>query len=166
MRSRQFSRFKSTPNCVLLATDIAARGLDIPSVDHVIHYQIPRSADAYIHRNGHTARASRDGFSLLMCAPDERRLVRALLGSLDRGRRKNVAVSDFCLTTVTLVGNNVIPEMPIEMDLLDKLKGRVQLAKRIDTTRHKVKKEKHDKNWLREAAEAMEIELDSDLALR
>lgn len=77
-------RFKTTANSILLATDIAARGLDVPAVDHVIHYQIPRSADVYVHRNGRTARAMRSGFSLLMCAPDERRLVRALLGSLGR----------------------------------------------------------------------------------
>jgi len=77
-------RFKTTPNSVLLATDIAARGLDIPAVDHVLHYQIPRSADSYVHRNGRTARAMRKGFSMLMCAPDERRVVRALLGSLGR----------------------------------------------------------------------------------
>ncbi|KAL1759632.1 P-loop containing nucleoside triphosphate hydrolase protein, partial [Schizophyllum commune] len=61
---------KSTPNCVLLATDIAARGLDIPAVDHVLHYQIPRSTDTYIHRNGRTARANAAGFSTLMCALD------------------------------------------------------------------------------------------------
>lgn len=79
-----FLRFKSTPNSVLLATDIAARGLDIPTVDHVIHYQVPRTADAYVHRNGRTARAMRRGFSMLMCAPDERRVLRALLGSLGR----------------------------------------------------------------------------------
>lgn len=62
-----------------------------------------------------------------------------------------------------IVGANDIPDMPIELDLLDKLKARVQLAKKIDSAQHKVKKEKHEKNWLREAAEAMEIELDSDL---
>lgn len=61
------------------------------------------------------------------------------------------------------VDANDIPDMPIELDLLDKLKARVQLAKKIDSAQHKVKKEKHEKNWLREAAEAMEIELDSDL---
>ena len=48
------------------------------------------------------------------------------------------------------------------MDLLDKLKSRVQLARKIDSMQHKVKKENHEKKWLREAAEAMEIELDSD----
>jgi ATP-dependent RNA helicase DDX24/MAK5 len=74
-----------TPNSVLLATDIAARGLDIIAVDHVIHFQIPRSADTYIHRNGRTARAMQKGFSMLMLAPDERRVVKALLGSLGRG---------------------------------------------------------------------------------
>ena len=84
-RLKNLERFKSTPNSVLLATDIAARGLDIPSVDHVIHYQIPRSADTYVHRNGRTARAMRQGFSLIMCAPDERKVLRALLTSLGRG---------------------------------------------------------------------------------
>jgi len=84
-RLKNLERFKSTQNSILLATDIAARGLDIPSVDHVIHYQIPRSADTYVHRNGRTARAMRQGFSLIMCAPDERKVLRALLTSLGRG---------------------------------------------------------------------------------
>lgn len=69
---------------MLLATDVAARGLDVPAVDHVVHYQAPRTADTYVHRNGRTARAARKGFSLLMVAPDERRLVRALMGNLQR----------------------------------------------------------------------------------
>jgi hypothetical protein len=76
--------FKSHTHSILLATDIAARGLDIPLVSHVVHYQIPRTVDTYIHRNGRTARAQRSGFSLLVCAPDERRVVRALFGSLGR----------------------------------------------------------------------------------
>ena len=86
-------RFKQTPKCVLLATDVAARGLDIPSVDHVIHYQIPRTADVYVHRNGRTARAMLEGFGLLMCAPDERKLLRSLLGSLKRS--KNTLITPY-----------------------------------------------------------------------
>ncbi|OSD01508.1 DEAD-domain-containing protein [Trametes coccinea BRFM310] len=144
-RLKNLDRFKSTPNAVLLATDIAARGLDIPAVDHVVHYQAPRTADAYVHRNGRTARAMRRGFSLLMCAPDERRVVRALMHSLGRQEEE-------------------IPEMPVELYMLDKLKARLQLAREIDSVQHKVKKENHERNWLKEAAEAMEIELDSDLA--
>lgn len=82
----KWGRFKASSNAVLLATDIAARGLDIPAVDHVVHYQVPRSADVFIHRSGRTARAMRSGFSLLMCSPEERRVVRALLGHLGRRR--------------------------------------------------------------------------------
>ncbi|RPD61282.1 DEAD-domain-containing protein [Lentinus tigrinus ALCF2SS1-6] len=144
-RLKNLDRFKSTPNAVLLATDIAARGLDIPAVDHVVHYQVPRTADTYVHRNGRTARAMRRGFSLLMCAPDERRVVRALMHSLGREEEE-------------------VAEMPVELYMLDKLKARIQLAREIDSVQHKAKKEKHERNWLREAADAMEIELDSDLA--
>ena len=52
--------------------------------------------------------------------------------------------------------------MAIELSLLDKLKYRVQLARKIETSRHKIKKANHEKTWMRETAEAMEIELDSD----
>ncbi|KAF8155797.1 P-loop containing nucleoside triphosphate hydrolase protein [Crassisporium funariophilum] len=142
-RLKNLDRFVNTPNSILLATDIAARGLDIPAVDHVIHFQIPRSADTYIHRNGRTARAMRKGFSMLMCAPDERRVVKALLGSLGREE------SD-------------IAEMTIELSMLDKLKTRVQLARKIENTQHKIKKTNHDRNWMKETAEALGVELDSD----
>ncbi|THH03666.1 hypothetical protein EW146_g10368 [Bondarzewia mesenterica] len=144
-RLKNLDRFKSHPNAILLATDIAARGLDVPSVDHVVHYQIPRSADVYVHRNGRTARAKRSGFSMLMCGPEERRVVRALLGSL--GRQEND-----------------IPEMLVEHHLLDKLKPRLYIAKEIDKVRHKTKKANHERNWMKATAEAMDIELGSDFA--
>ena len=54
--------------------------------------------------------------------------------------------------------------MAIELELLDKLKARIQLARKIELAQHRVTKEKHDKNWMKEAAQAMEIELDSDFA--
>ncbi|KAE9398102.1 P-loop containing nucleoside triphosphate hydrolase protein [Gymnopus androsaceus JB14] len=93
----------------------------------------------YVHRNGRTARVMRKGFSMLMCAPDERRVVRALLGTLGH-------------------------EISIDLGMLDKLKARVQLARQIETSHHQAKKAKHERNWMRETAEAMEIELDSDFA--
>ncbi|KAF8708201.1 DEAD protein, partial [Rhizoctonia solani] len=142
-RLKNLDRFKSTPSAVLIATDVAARGLDIPSVDHVIHYQLPRTADAYVHRNGRTARAQREGFSLLLIAPNERGIMKGLMESLKRAEP--------------------IVELPIEHDILDRLKHRVQLARQIDAAQHKVKKDNHEKNWLKETAEALEIELDSDI---
>ena len=56
--------------------------------------------------------------------------------------------------------------MTVELYMLDRLKERIQLARQIDNAQHKTKKENHEKKWLREAAEAMEIELDSDFDLR
>lgn len=69
-----------------------------------------------------------------------------------------------CELTTTWTEEDEIAEMPVELYMLDKLKARIQLAREIDNAQHKAKKEKHERNWLKEAAEAMEIELDSDLA--
>ena len=69
-----------------------------------------------------------------------------------------------CELTTTWTEEDEIAEMPVELYMLDKLKARIQLAREIDGAQHKAKKEKHERNWLKEAAEAMEIELDSDLA--
>lgn len=55
----------------MVATDVAARGLDIPSIEHVIHYQIPRTSESYVHRSGRTARASKDGITILLIEPSE-----------------------------------------------------------------------------------------------
>ena len=60
------------------------------------------------------------------------------------------------------VDEDDVPELKVEHDLLDKLKGRVQLARKIDAAAHRVHKKTHDRNWMREIAEAMEIELASD----
>jgi len=60
-------------------------------------------------------------------------------------------------------GEDEIPELPVERDLLDRLKARVELARQIDKMQHGAAKEKYDKNWLKETAEAMEIELDEDM---
>lgn len=143
-RLKTLDRFKAEPRCVLLATDVAARGLDVPHVDHVIHYQLPRSADTYVHRNGRTARARAAGFALLLVAPDERRTLRALMGALGRSDAD-------------------VPEMGIEHDIVDKLKDRLALARKIDSAQHRVKKVNHERKWMREAAEALGVDVDSDV---
>lgn len=142
-RLKNLDRFASSKSGVLIATDVAARGLDIPAVEHVVHFQLPRTADAYIHRSGRTARAKADGFSLQMCSPEERRQQVALMRSLDRPAD--------------------LPELQVEPGFLPKLKERLRIAKEIENARHKVKKKRHDDGWLKEAAEAMDIDLDPDL---
>lgn len=74
---------------VLLATDVAARGLDIPDVDHVVHYQVPRTAETYVHRSGRTARAKNVGSALLLIEPQEHRTYIKLIHTLGRGDNRS-----------------------------------------------------------------------------
>ena len=75
-RERALKSFKDGDIKVLVATDVAARGIDIPAVTHVYNYDLPEVADAYVHRIGRTARAGLDGIAIAFCAPDETRLLR------------------------------------------------------------------------------------------
>src|SRR6056297_18714 len=70
-RERALRAFRSGEVRVLVATDVAARGLDIPDVKHVYNYDLPNVAENYIHRIGRTARAGRDRCAVAFCAPDE-----------------------------------------------------------------------------------------------
>ncbi|BGP22772.1 DEAD (asp-glu-ala-asp) box containing, RNA helicase [Rhodotorula toruloides] len=141
-RLKALDKFKSSPDAVLLATDVAARGLDIPSVSHVVHYQLPRAADTYVHRSGRTARAGTEGLALQIVAPEEKKVQRMLMASL---------------------GKDIdLPTLPTDFSILDQLKKRIDLAKEIDQAQHRATKQAHEDKWLREAAEAMEIDLEDD----
>ena len=71
-RERALSGFKDGTHPVLVATDLAARGLDVQSVDHVINFDLPNVPETYVHRIGRTGRAGRSGIALSMCDIEER----------------------------------------------------------------------------------------------
>src|SRR4029453_1783726 len=71
-RERALAAFKSGEMKVLVATDIAARGIDIPGVSHVVNFDLPDVPEQYVHRIGRTARAGADGIAIAFCSPDER----------------------------------------------------------------------------------------------
>ncbi|KAJ8426859.1 hypothetical protein Cgig2_008654 [Carnegiea gigantea] len=71
-RLKAIDRFRENDHGALVATDVAARGLDIPGVRTVIHYQLPHSAEVYVHRSGRTARASSDGCSVALISANDR----------------------------------------------------------------------------------------------
>ena len=85
-RLATFKRFTSMKHAVLFATDIAARGLDFPSVDWVLQVDAPEDADTYIHRVGRTARYESAGKGLLLLAPSEEE------GMLAALKKKNIEV--------------------------------------------------------------------------
>ena len=72
LRERALDEFKRAKTPSLIATDVAARGIDIPGVSHVINYELPNVPEQYVHRIGRTARAGKDGIAIAFCAEDER----------------------------------------------------------------------------------------------
>jgi ATP-dependent RNA helicase DeaD len=77
-RELTIERFKSGKINILVATDVAARGLDIDRISHVINYDIPYDIEGYIHRIGRTGRMGRKGEAIMFVAPREKRLLRAI----------------------------------------------------------------------------------------
>jgi ATP-dependent RNA helicase RhlE len=75
-RERALAAFKAGQARALIATDIAARGIDVDAVSHVIQYELPQTPEAYVHRIGRTARAGAEGVAIAFCADDERGLLR------------------------------------------------------------------------------------------
>jgi ATP-dependent RNA helicase RhlE len=70
-RDKAIAAFKSGEIKVLVATDVAARGLDIPDVKHVYNYELPNVPEAYVHRIGRTARAGKEGAAVAFCSMEE-----------------------------------------------------------------------------------------------
>ncbi|EGC36632.1 hypothetical protein DICPUDRAFT_150880 [Dictyostelium purpureum] len=139
-RLKNLDRFRTMNNVVLIATDVAARGLDIPGVQHVIHYQVPRTTQTYIHRSGRTARSTQDGISVVLVTPKERPLYIKLDSALEHD-----------------IGN-----FPIDLRYLEGIRDRISLAREIDQLSYKSIKENREKSWYKKAAEEMDIELDPD----
>ena len=150
-RLRSLEKFAAARNTILVATDVAARGLDIKEVDQVIHYHVPRAADTYIHRSGRTARADRSGVSIILCSPDEVLPTRRLAGKVHAKRTSSASSKQ-----------HVIESLPIDRKIASRLKPRLDLAKKItDAVLAKEKAHSND-TWLRNAAEELGVEYDSE----
>ena len=133
---------------VLVATDVAARGLDVKGVELVIHYQIPLSADTYIHRSGRTGRADMRGAAVSLVTPKERSRYYSLLKSLNR--------------------NGPLDAFPVAEETLSEASRRLAVTRKIDRLAHAKQKAKADKEWRQTNAEELgiilsESESDEDL---
>ncbi|TPX34689.1 hypothetical protein SmJEL517_g02745 [Synchytrium microbalum] len=139
-RLKNLDKFISNPKTVLFASDAAARGLDIPHVEHVVHYQLPRTAELYVHRSGRTARGDvKDGISVVLCSPDE-------VGVYKR----------IC----HLLGKDDMDLFPVDRTLMRGIEKRLLLVKQINDEEHKLDKSEHEKKWLKKTAEDAGIDLE------
>ncbi|XP_070165605.1 ATP-dependent RNA helicase DDX24 [Polyergus mexicanus] len=141
-RLKNLERFQVDENGLLIATDVAARGLDIPNIEHVIHYQVPRTSENYVHRSGRTARAEKEGITVLMMEPSEKQNYSKLCKTLGR--------------------THDLPTFPVVDRLLISVKERVDVARDIDKLELKCRRRNTQKNWLRKAMEDMDMILDND----
>ena len=86
LRERTVNRLKNGQLDIVVATDVAARGLDVERISHVVNYDIPYDNESYVHRIGRTGRAGREGNAILFVTPKERRL----LGSIEKSTRQPI----------------------------------------------------------------------------
>jgi len=98
-RERALAAFKSPRPPVLIATDIAARGLDVDHVSHVINYELPHEPETYVHRIGRTGRAGQTGEAVAFCDPEERSRLDAIEHLLHRSIPRRNEPADEVATT-------------------------------------------------------------------
>lgn len=149
----RFSSPSSDPGSILVATDVAARGLDIKGIDFVIHYHAPRTADAYVHRSGRTARAGAAGKSVIICGPEEMVGVVRLAAKV----HSNMAQKNGQQT-------KRLPLESLELDrrVVNRVKPRINIAARITDSQIAKEKVSAEDNWLRTAAEDLGVDYDSE----
>ncbi|XP_055372433.1 ATP-dependent RNA helicase DDX24 [Condylostylus longicornis] len=142
-RLKNLEKFQINANGLLIATDVAARGLDIPDIQHVIHYQVPRTSENYVHRSGRTARANKLGITIIIMEPSEVKNYLKLCKTLDR--------------------NEDLPLFPVSESHMKGVRERVNLAREVDKLELKNKIISSEEGWLKKTAEEMDIIIDSDV---
>ncbi|XP_058067070.1 ATP-dependent RNA helicase DDX24 [Anopheles bellator] len=140
-RLKNLERFTDNSKALLIATDVAARGLDIPNVDHVIHYQVPKTTENYVHRSGRTARASKEGLTVLLIAPEE--------------------VKDYVKLNQDLGRTEDLPLYPTSDRMMRQIRQRVQLAREIERMEMQQRRAGEERSW--EDTLAKEFKSDSEV---
>ena len=142
-RLKNLDRFKRETRTVLVATDVAARGLDVSNVHYVVHYHLPRTVDVFVHRSGRTARAMQAGLALCLVAPTEIRLYNKICGVL------NFSVG--------------IDALPVALDVMRQVHSRVHAAQKLTKLQSEKSKKLSHAQWIEKNAAEMDIVLDDDL---
>ena len=106
--------FKSNKIKVLVATDIAARGIDIDGLSHVINYEIPNISETYVHRIGRTGRAGASGIAISFCSQDEK----PYLKDIEKVIQKKIPVNDthpyILVPTAEEINQEILKNLPVK----------------------------------------------------
>lgn len=134
----------NTQSAILVCTDVAARGLDIPYVSNVVHYQCPFNAEVYVHRCGRTARIGRNGDSLSLITPED-----------------NKQFKEIC--QVLKKTEDDIHMFEVKYGVLDKIRPLIDQAKTLEKGIHQRREMEKSAGWMIKTANEAEIEIDEDL---
>ena len=137
-RIKHLSSFQKQPNAMLLATDVAARGLDLSNIETVINYHLPPTPTIFVHRSGRTARGGSRGLSL------------SLVSSQEKGLYHTIAQS---------VGmKNGFASFPLGLAVQPQIKECVTLARKISEVVNASKKTDREEVWLKKTASEADLE--------
>ena len=119
IRERTVNRLKSGDLDIIVATDVAARGLDVERISHVINYDVPTDTESYVHRIGRTGRAGRSGEAILFVMPRERHMLRII----ERATRESIAAME--LPSAAAVNEQRLAKLK---DRIGEILGNAELA--------------------------------------
>ena len=143
-RERVIQSFRDGAVTMVIATDVAARGLDVKGVEYVVHYQLPRSAEVYVHRSGRTARgAGATGASIALIEPADVKGHRRLCRELERGEAG-------------------FPEVSISPKLLPRVREAVSIARQLDKAAHLESRHKAGVSWRKRLAQEMDLDFSDE----
>lgn len=146
-RLKNLDRFKkniASNTGLLVCTDVAARGLDIPFVHNVVHYQMPLNAEIYVHRCGRTARIGRDGLAFALFAPQD---------------EKNF----FTLCRVLGLNEESISQTDISLAEINSLKKQIESAKKFEKALYTKEKKQKRADWMLKLSKETGIDMDDEL---
>ncbi|GCF01400.1 nucleolar DEAD-box protein required for synthesis of 60S ribosomal subunit [Zygosaccharomyces mellis] len=173
-RLQAINRFKSLEVSVLICTDLASRGLDIPKIEVVINYDMPKSYEIYLHRIGRTARAGREGRSVSFVGEtsQERSIVKSAIKSAQESSEKNLPVGrnvdwnhiEELNKTVESMSDTIKDILDEEKQEKEILQAEMQLKKGENLIKHKQEIESRPKRtWFQTEAEKKDSKLSGSL---
>lgn len=133
-RLQAMEKFQTMPSMLLIATDVAARGVDISNIQYVIHYDIARSVQLYIHRVGRTARAGKTGMSLSLVNPEDtfhhQVICSSLIGVQASPSAASSSSSPLQETSLTVTAKG-LPLLKADLSYMQNIQERIRIAKKV-----------------------------------
>jgi superfamily II DNA/RNA helicase len=143
-RLASLENFRLNANGIMVATDVAARGLDIPSVEYVLHYGLPQSAEMFVHRCGRTARATASGLAAAIIDPKDQKQYVKIMNVLGM--------------------ESGLPEFPVDVAFMRRIISRISLARKLTAAIIDTNRESSQQFFVMKTAKDSGLTIDDDLA--